>query len=105
MSVRLQWMNEFSDVGSVLSDINTLKLSKALSSPFEQSYNASDHGEENKGGALQKKKSRRGTNINVLLDTIKKNQSSLADFGSLNFNIFELAKGMERDQVLPIMTL
>lgn len=35
LSVRLQWMNEFSDVGSVLSDMNTLKLSKALSSHLE----------------------------------------------------------------------
>jgi len=41
-------MNEYSDVGSVLSDINTLKLSKALSSPFEHTYHASDGGEENK---------------------------------------------------------
>ena len=97
LSVRLQWMNEFSDVGSVLSDINTLKLSKALSSPFEQSYQASDAGEEKNGDALQNKKARRGTSINVLLDIIKKNSEVLADFGSLNFNIFELAKGMERD--------
>ena len=41
-------MNEYSDVGSVLSDINTLKLSKALSSPFEAHYHASDGGEEKK---------------------------------------------------------
>ena len=89
-------MNEFSDVGSVLSDINTLKLSKALSSPFEHTYHASDGGEEKKD-QIQKKKSRRGTSIGVLLDIIKSNQTTLADFGSLNFNIFELSKAMDRD--------
>ena len=90
-------MNEFSDVGSVLSDINTLKLSKALSSQFEHTYHASDGGEENKKDQIQKKKSRRGTSIGVLLDIIKSNQTTLADFGSLNFNIFSLTKVMDRD--------
>jgi hypothetical protein len=65
-------MNEYSDVGSVLSDISALKLSKALSSPFEQSYHASDAGEENKDSLVDsQKKKRRGTSINVLLDIIK----------------------------------
>lgn len=77
-------MNEFSDVGSVLSDINTLKLSKALSSHLEYNY------DENDKESLQKSKERRGTSINVLLDVMQKNESVLSGIGNLNFNIFSL---------------
>lgn len=84
-------MNEFSDVGSVLSDINTLKLSKALSSHLEYNY------DENDKESLQKSKERRGTSINVLLDVMQKNESILSGIGNLNFNIFSLAQNMDRE--------
>jgi len=77
-------MNEFSDVGSVLSDINTLKLSKALSSHLEYNY------DENDKDSKQKSKERRGTSINVLLDVMQKNENVLSGIGNLNFNIFSL---------------
>lgn len=64
-------MNEFSDVGSVLSDMQTLKLSRVLSSPFDAINHPCETGEENKEESENKKKLRRGTSINVLLDVIK----------------------------------
>jgi len=68
-----------------------------LSSPFDLQF-PEGHEEENKDDLLEnKKKLRRGTSMNVLLDVIKKNQSSLKNFGALDFNIFDFAKKVERE--------
>lgn len=87
-------MNEFSDVGSVLSDIKSLQLSKAFSTPYDiGSHNNGD--EENKED--EKKKNRRGTSLNVLLDVMKSHQSHLDNLGSLDFNIFDLSSQIHRE--------
>ena len=85
LSMRLQWMNEFSDVGSVLSDINTLHLSKAVSSHLEYKSSSAvnslepeaDNEDEQKGdkknsGNADHKRPRRKTTINFLFDLIQK---------------------------------
>jgi hypothetical protein len=76
--MRLQWMNEFSDVGSVLSDMNTLQLSKAVSSHLEYKSNTAigsideeaEADPEPRRDSKKKDHKRRKTTINFLFDLI-----------------------------------
>ena len=117
--MRLQWMNEFSDVGSVLSDINTLHLSKAVSSHLEyksssgavnslepEADNLVEQKEDKKNpDSADHKRPRRKTTINFLFDLIQKHGQHFEGIGDIKFDLFKLCETVGREQLLPIMML
>ena len=52
-----------------------------------------------------KKKLRRNTTINFLLDVVKKYSESFKDIGERHFDIFKVMDSIGREQLLPMMTI
>jgi len=108
-SMRLQWMNEFSDVGSEMSHDMTLKMAKIKSSHLQ--YPSSDMLDNISSLELpmstsdRSKEVRRVSTIGVMKKMIEENKRHFENINSRSFNIFEVEKAVGRNNTLSAMTL
>jgi hypothetical protein len=107
-------MNEFSDVGSEMSHTKNINLVKTKSEYLQYKNNDSsgssgfDLEEINKDleeDLKKKRKMRRMTTIGTLMENVLKNCDAFKDIDKRSFNIFEVAKQVGRDHLLPTMSL
>jgi hypothetical protein len=99
-SVRMQWINEFSDAGSELSQMDTLQLAKERSQHLQYKRNSTVsanilHNEEmtdldagsiiNDNQSIDKNSS---STISILLDKLNESKDALKEIGGREFNIF-----------------
>ena len=110
--MRLQWMNEFSDVGMEVNSNNNLKMAKIESQHLE--YHVSKPDLTGSGSELQlseeaimkekkKKALRRTSTITYLFKKIQDNMSHFQKLTERNIDLFQMEKDIGRDHLLPMM--
>ena len=104
-------MNEFSDFGSEVQSNNTLKMVKAqsthlnYSSQQEQQFSGDVSDSSSYFSKLQPALSRQKTTLMSLTQDLTKYYDKLEQMKTLDFDILDLSRDIDRNQVLPCMVV
>ena len=105
--MKLQWINEFSDIGSELSNMDTLKIAK-LNSHY-LAYSGSSTPKESKVPTSEspgkKELKRRTSTFNSVSMKIKAHILDLTDMQDRTFNVFKACSIIGRDDFLQCSTV
>lgn len=94
----MQWMNEFSEIGSEVQSQQDISLSKVGSHHTE--VKASDSMETEKNDSGKKASIYKG-----VVDAFQANRPLFENFESLEFNIFEVLEKVGRANLFPFMVM
>uniref|UniRef100_A0A7S3FVS4 Phosphodiesterase n=1 Tax=Strombidium rassoulzadegani TaxID=1082188 RepID=A0A7S3FVS4_9SPIT len=109
LSMRLQWMNEFSDIGSEVQSNNTINMVKIGSAHLEIKDNQSvgdDYEEVSSNLGLKHStsqsmfKKQGAVNANFI-QRFRDHEAEFADFEKLEFRLFEVSDKVGRQYLLP----
>lgn len=107
MSMRLQWIKEFSDIGSEISNIDLLREAKASSGHLQYKRASTDGSlivEDSMDGVISPGIRRQST-VNSLYKGIEKYRHILQHINTRSFDIWKANSEIGRENTLGLMTL
>lgn len=107
--MKLQWLNEFSDIGSEISQQESIKLAKVNSSYMALSSHSPDYrkisDDQLSPNKRQHKKHllRRASSVNSINNNLTKNSDVLNTIDKFDFSIFKVTKMLGRENTLNLV--
>lgn len=105
-SMRLQWINEFSDIGSEISQQDTIKLAKMNSSYMNTSQQSHVSPRKDSEEAVKAKKHilRRSSSLKSIIKNLHIHDTILNTIDDQSFSIFKVTKELTRDTTFSLVS-